>query len=293
MIDLSILRPRCLWEAGAILGEGACWDPVGPYVWFTDIKGRKIHRLDPATGARQSWDTPDQPGFALPRAGGGLVVGMPYGLYHFDSGTGAFTQIISVEGDRYGNRLNDGFCDAQGRLWFGSMDDAGKEPTGALYRWTGGNPVMMEDGIIITNGPTISADGRTLYHTDTMGRTTFAYDLSAEGTLSNKRVFAQIEDGAGYPDGMAVDVEGCVWIALYAGWGIRRYAPDGTLLGKVPFPVANVTKLAFGGKDGRTVYATTAAQGLSAAERAAQPLAGGLFTFDSPVAGLSPASIRA
>lgn len=294
MSGLADITPECLWDLGATLGEGAYWDTPTGSVWFTDIKRRHIHRFDPATGNRESWDAPDQPGFALPRTSGGLVVGMPHGLHHFDPGTGSFTLLQAVEEDRSGNRMNDGFPDPQGHLWFGSMDDAEEAPTGALYRWNGAAvPDRREDGIIITNGPAQSPDGTILYHTDTLDRSTWAYRLNQDGTIADKRLFAQIEDGAGYPDGMAVDNEGCVWIALFAGWGIRRYAPDGTLLGKVSFPVANVTKLAFGGDDLRTVYATTAAKGLSDAERAAQPLAGGLFTFRSPVAGLPSYRVRA
>lgn len=293
MTDLSSIRPDCAWDLGATLGEGPCWDADAACLWFTDIKQRRLHRLHPATGARQSWDAPDQPGFALPRDGGGLVVGMPHGLYHFDPGTGSFTRLAGVEEDRSGNRLNDGFCDAQGRLWFGSMDDAEAAATGAFYRWTGGDPVRVLDGICITNGPATSPDGRILYHTDTVSQTIHAADIRADGSLSNRRLFVRIEEGAGYPDGMAVDAEGCVWTGLFCGWSIRRYAPDGRLLGSVPFPVANITKLAFGGPDLRTVYATTAAKGLSAQERAEQKRAGGLFTFRSPVPGLPPAKVRA
>lgn len=294
MSALAEIAPRCLWDLGATLGEGAYWEAETGHVWFTDIKRRQIHRYDPTNDNRQSWSAPDQPGFALPRTGGGLMVGMPHGLYLFDPAQGSFTLQVAVERDRDGNRMNDGFCDPQGRLWFGSMDDAEASATGALYRFDGETPpVRLEDGIIITNGPAQSPDGSILYHTDTLDRTIWAYRLDDAGGIADKRLFARIEEGAGYPDGMAVDSEGCVWIALFAGWGIRRYAPDGTLLGKVPFPVANVTKLAFGGDDLRTVYATTAAKGLSEAERAAQPLAGGLFTFRSPVAGLPSHRVRA
>lgn len=293
MTDLSSIRPDCVWDLGAVLGEGALWDADAGTVWFVDIKKRYIHRLDPATGRRDTWGAPDQPGFVLPRAGGGLVVGMPHGLHHFDPETGTFTLLTGVETDRSGNRLNDGFTDAAGRVWFGSMDDAEKADTGAFYRWTGGEPVRVLDGICITNGPATSPDGNTLYHTDTLAQTVYAADILADGAIGNRRVFAKIGKGEGYPDGMAVDAEGCVWVGLFFGWGIRRYAPDGTLLGFVRFPVSSITKLTFGGPDLRTIYATTAAKGLSDADRLAQPLAGGLFTFQSPVAGLPPAKVRA
>lgn len=293
MTDLSSIKPDLLWELGGILLEGACWDAEKSVLWFVDIKKKLIHRLDPATGKRDSWPAPDQPGFVLPRASGGLVVGMPFGLYHFDPSAGSFTKLVSVEAEREGNRLNDGFTDATGRVWFGSMSDGECADSGAFYHWTGGEPVRVQDGICITNGPATSPDGKVLYHTDTLGQTVYAGDIQADGSIANRRVFAKIGKDEGYPDGMAVDAEGCVWVGLFFGWGIRRYAPDGTLLGFVRFPVSNVTKLAFGGPDLKTVYATTATLNLNDEQRAKQPLAGGLFTFKSPVAGLPPAKVRA
>lgn len=293
MTDLSSIKPDCLWELGGTLLEGACWDAEQSVLWFVDIKKKHIHRFNPATGARDTWSTPDQPGFVLPRASGGLVVGMPFGLHHFDPETGSFTRLTSVEADRLGNRLNDGFTDATGRVWFGSMDDGEQADSGAFYHWTGGEPVRVLDGICITNGPATSPDGKILYHTDTLGQTLYAADIQVDGSIANRRVFAKIGKDEGYPDGMAVDAEGCVWTGLFFGWGIRRYAPDGTLLGFVRFPVSSITKLAFGGPDLKTVYATTANKGLSAQQLAEQPLAGGLFTFKSPVAGLPPAKVRA
>lgn len=130
----------------------------------------------------------------------------------------------------------------------------------------------------------MSPDGRTLYHTDTMARRTYAFDVDDAGALSGKRRF--VDTPTGYPDGMAVDAEGYVWIAVWDGWRIDRYDPAGRLERSIAFPCANVTKLAFGRDDLRTVYVTTARKGLTPEALAAQPLAGGLFTFKSPVPGL-------
>jgi D-xylonolactonase len=150
----------------------------------------------------------------------------------------------------------------------------------------------MDDGYCITNGPTTSPDGRTLYHTDTLKKVIYAFDVSPAGDLANKRVFVTIEDGAGYPDGPVADAAGCVWTGLFAGSAVRRYSPKGELLETVRFPVANITKIAFGGADLRTVYATTAWKGLSPAERAAQPLAGALFRFTVDTPGLPQHDVR-
>jgi sugar lactone lactonase YvrE len=173
------------------------------------------------------------------------------------------------------------------------MDDAEAEPTGGLYRLEpGAGPVLQDAGYVITNGPAFSPDGRTVYHTDTLAQAIYAFDLDGEGRLGPRRVFARMAVEHGYPDGPAVDAEGCVWTGLYGGWGLNRYAPSGELLQHVPFPCANVTKPAFGGADYRTLYATTAWQGLTPEQIQGQPLAGGLFRLRVPTPGLPPMEAR-
>lgn len=278
--------PEPVLRCDCELGEGPVWRAGDRSVWFVDIKGPRIHRFEPGSGAARSWPAPDQVGFIVPREDGRWICGLKRGLHLFDPQTGRFELMALVQDEAPGARLNDGFVDPAGRLWFGSMDDDEKALTGALYRLDGRGVRRMDDGYSITNGPTTSPDGRILYHTDTLQKVIYAFDVSPDGELSNKRVFAQIEDGAGHPDGPATDADGCVWTALFGGWGVRRYAPDGRLLAFVRFPVANVTKLTFGGEDLRTAYATSAWKGLSAAERVAQPLAGSLFAFRVDTPGL-------
>lgn len=279
-------EPECVWDLKAQLGEGPIWSDFEKAVWFVDIKGDKIHRFVPATGERQTFETPPNPGFIVPGEAGEFIVGLQAGLHGFDPKTGKFTLLFRVEPDKPGNRLNDGAVDPLGRLWFGSMDNGEKNPTGCLYRLDKAGPKAMNCNIPITNGPTFSPDGKTLYHTETLAKLIFAFDVAENGDLSNKRVFAKIEDGAGYPDGPAMDSHGCLWTGLYGGWGVRRYSPAGKLLAHVRLPCANVTKMAFCGPDLRTAFVTTAWKGLSSADRAAQPLAGGLFRFETEVAGL-------
>lgn len=284
-------EPVCIWDAGAHLGEGALWHPAKRAVYFVDIKGRRIHRCAPDGGARSSWEAPGQPGFVVPASDGSLVCALEDGLYRFDEASGAFAPLLKVEEDLPGNRFNDGHVDAGGNLWFGSMDDAQTAATGALYRFRGrggrggqGGLTRADDGYLITNGPAISPDGRTLYHTDTPLRRVYAFDLRPDGSLSGKRPFLQLPEGS-RPDGMAVDSAGDVWIALFGAGRIERYTAAGRLVGAVCFPCTNITKLAFGGDDLRTVYVTTAWKGLSPAQRAEQPLAGGLFAFRADTPG--------
>jgi len=278
-------EPVALWEAGATLGEGVLWDADRGHVWFVDIKGRRLHRCAPDGSDRRSWDAPGQISFAVRASDASLVVSLDDGLYRFDDATGTYSPFVKVEADLPGNRFNDGHVDPAGRLWFGSMDDSEAEPTGVLYRFDGRQVARMDEGYVITNGPAVSPDGRTLYHTDTLDKRVYAFDLAPDGSLSNRRPFAGITDG-GHPDGMAIDAEGHVWIAVFGGWRIERRDPAGNKVGEVRFPCANITKLAFAGDDLRTVYATSARKGLSPEELAAQPLAGALFTFRAEVAGL-------
>jgi len=285
----GLTSPELVWEVRAELGEGPVWDAARGCVWFVDIKGRQLHRHDPATGRNESWTTPDQTGFALPADDGSLICGVKGGLHRFTPVDGRFERILPVEEDRPGNRLNDGFVDPEGGLWFGSMDDAEAARSGALYRWFRGVLERHDDDHGITNGPALGPDGRTLYHHDTADRTIFAYDHEA-GRLSNRRVFAVPETG--YPDGPAVDAAGTLWVGLFHGGGVARFAPDGTQLETLVFPVPTVTKIAFGGEDLRTVYATTAWKGLSPEARAAHPTAGGLFRFRVETPGLTPNRIK-
>ena len=274
------VTPECIWPVAAELGEGPLWWNAA--IWFVDIKQDRIHCFDPVRGTGKSWNAPTAPGFLAPLKSGKFIVGTKSGLQIFTPDTGRFDALAAVEPDQPGNRLNDGAVDASGRLWFGSMDDAERDPTGRLYCFDREGLKAMDAGYVITNGPAFSPDGRVLYHTDTLAKIIYAFDLKSDGGISGKRIFVRIEDGAGHPDGSVVDMEGCLWTGLFSGWAARRYSPKGELLNIVRFPVSNVTKLAF---DGTTVYATTAWKGLDAAARTSQPLAGGLFRFEVETPG--------
>jgi D-xylonolactonase len=282
------LTPDCVWPLAAALGEGPVW--WNGALWFTDIKSHKIHRFDP-DGAPQSWDAPSQVGFLAPFNDGHFLAGAKTGLYDFDPADGGFTLVRTIEPGLPDNRLNDGAVDARGRLWFGSMDDTESAATGKLYCLEGDDLRVMDEGYVITNGPAFSPDGGTLYHTDTLQKLIYAFDVAPDGALSNRRIFVTIEDGAGYPDGPVVDQDGCLWTGLFGGWAVRRYSPRGELLQIVRFPVANVTKIAFGGAQLKTVYATTARKGLDSHDLAAQPQAGGLFRFAVETPGIPQSSI--
>jgi len=289
---MNDITPVCAWEVQATLGEGAVWVARERSVYFVDIKQRRVHRLNIDSGVRGTWDAPEQVGFVVPLEDGAMLAGVRGGLHRFTPADGRFVEVVPVERDVPANRLNDGFVDPQGRLWFGSMDDGETAETGVLYRVDAdGVPRAQDRGYAITNGPALSPDGRTLYHVDTVRRLIFAFDVGGDGELTGRRIFAAHAD-SGHPDGLAVDAQGYVWSAVFGGRRIERYAPDGRRVGRVVFPCPNITKLAFAGDDLRTAYVTTARKGMDADALASEPLAGALFSFRAPVAGLPQALCR-
>ena len=281
-----VSAPHCIWEVGATLAEGPLWHAAEKAFYFVDIKGRRLHRCNEDGGDRLSWQAPAEIGFALPMSDGDFICGLPGKLARF-TGAGSFETVLEIETQQPGNRCNDGYVDPAGRLWFGTMDNGEKAPSGFLYRLDARGLQAMDEGIIITNGPCHSPDGKTFYHTDTLGKVVYAFDCDAGGALSNKREFVRYDGSRpGHPDGSAVDAEGHVWISLFGGSRIERYAPDGSLAAEIALPCPNITKVAFGGADLRTVFVTTARKGMSEEALAAHPLAGGVFAFRVDVPGL-------
>ncbi len=277
----------CLWDAGALCGEGPVWLEEEGALYWVDIKAPAVHRLIPTTGDRRSWPMPEAIGFLVPRAGGGFVAGLRSGLVLTDLADGAMEPLADPEPEQPNNRFNDAKCDPAGRLWVGSMDDGETEPSGALYRIDADRSWRaMDEGYVVTNGPAFSLDGATLYHTDTFARTVYAFDLAPDGALSNKRPHIRIPESQGYPDGMTVDAEGCLWVAHWGGWRLTRFTPAGEVERSVPLPVAQVTSCTFGGPDFDRLYVTSAAIGLGPGDLARQPLAGGLFEIPIGIKGL-------
>lgn len=281
---------RILWPGGAILGEGPLWVDRESALYWVDIKQKMIHRLDWPDGERCSWTVEPAVGALQPLRAGGFIAAAKDGFHLVDlpegGGEARMARVLVPETERPRNRFNDGKIGPDGAFWAGSMDDEEVEASGRLYRLTETGAIrVMDEGYVITNGPAFSPDGQLMYHTDTLKREIYSFSLGAAGGLGAKSLFARIPEDAGYPDGMCVDNDGCLWGAHFGGWRLTRYAPDGRILGTLPMPVANVTSCVFGGTDLKTLFITTAAKGLSDAERADQSDAGALFAIDTTVGG--------
>ena len=246
-------------DAGAELAEGPLWAPPYGLLWV-DIPKGVVHRFDPDTAADTIIDVGTMVGAVAPCAdSSGLVGAVGAGFSFIDPDTGAATQICSL-GDPAAVRMNDGKCDPQGRFWAGAMAMDARAGAGTLYcLGADGAAVPRLGGLTIPNGIDWSPDGRTMYYVDSPTRRLDAFDFDPDdGVLSNRRPVAELEEGI-LPDGLTVDADGCVWVAMWDGWGVRRFTPDGVFDTVVRLPVPKATSCTFGGTDLRDLYITTAA----------------------------------
>lgn len=278
----------CVWETQAELGEGPLWVAGEQALYWVDIRGQQVHRFTPGSGERRTW-TFNQPITSLAvRQSGGFIGTVPDGFARIDFAAVSIEPVTLPEAHLPENRFNDGKVDGNGRYWAGSMDNAGKKASGFLYRLDPDLSLhQLDEGYTISNGPAFSVDGKTMYHTNTVKKTIFAFDLHEDGTIGRKRPFIQLTDDAeGHPDGMTVDSENCLWLAHYGGARVTRYSPAGEVMQVVPLPVPNVTSCAFGGANLDTLYITTASQEMSPTDLDKYPLSGSLFAYHPGVAGL-------
>ena len=281
-------RVECVVRSSDRLGETPLWCERERKLWWLDIEQPRLQSFDPSSGVHQvvRFDQTVFLGSLALGDEGSQLLALDLELQR-RAPTGALSPFARVERG-LDNRLNDGRVDARGRFWVGTMDNQLHRPNGALYRVDpDGRVHRLIDDVIVSNGITFSPDGTALYFTDTRRHTTWRFDLDPDdGTLSNRRVFADHTATHERPDGACVDAQGCIWTAFFAGRRVVRYQPDGTIDLVLPMPVTNPTCVCFGGPDLRTLYITTAAKFLTPEQRAAEPLAGSLFAVDGIGQGL-------
>lgn len=285
----------CVQQANAILGEGPVWDRrLGVFYWV-DIMRPAVFRFAPGVGQTGHWPMPAMVGcVALTHLPQRLVVADEQGLGFLELTTGELRRIGGHEINLVGARFNDGKVDRAGRFWAGTIDSNVSRPLGNLYRLDADHSVRrMASGFICSNGLGWSPDNRTMYFTDSMVGTVWAYEFDLDtGELGARRDFARLPEGAGVFDGLTVDSHGYVWVAVWDGWRVIRYAPDGSVDREIRVPVQCPTSCMFGGPDLETLYITSACAELGWNDLRRGPLAGGLFALECDVAGI-PESVFA
>ncbi|MEV4607011.1 SMP-30/gluconolactonase/LRE family protein [Neorhizobium sp. LMR1-1-1.1] len=271
LLDASL--PACQ------LGEGIHWDEHSSSLWWVDIVQQSIHRYELAQKLHQSWTVSKQVSFVFPRQDGQILVGLADGVYEFDPDTGDEFPIALLDLP-HDHRLNDGKLDPAGRLWVGTIDTS-PEPseTAALYLLEGDHLQEVEGGYTNANGKAWSVDEKVMFHADTGRDTIWVYDYNLEdGSLANKRVFAKTVNGR--PDGLEADDEGRLYAAIFGGSRVDILSIRGEIVGKVDLAAPNVTSCCLGGLDRRTLFITTAFDGMSDEERRSAPLSGQVFQFE-------------
>ena len=277
----------CVADVQAVLGEGPVWVAAEQALYWLDIKGLKIFRRS-SGGEIEQWDTPLRVGSIVPRASGGLIAGTEHGIAEIDLETGRFAILFNPEAQFPANRFNDGKVDRSGNFWTGSMDDREADATGTLYRIDAAlDCVAVDAHYKVTNGPAFSPAGDVMYHNDSARQKTYAFDLTPTDEVGIRREFLTFGKGDGFPDGMTVDADGCLWIAFWDGWCLRRFSPGGELLETIRLPVARPTSCAFGGRNLDQLFVTSATIGLDERALAVQPNAGGLFIVQTGVRGIA------
>jgi sugar lactone lactonase YvrE len=271
----------------ALVAESPMWSASEHALYWLDGRSDAIYRIDVKSGARTSWTTPAKVNALGLRAAGGLIVAMKSGIATLDTASGAFTHVVTPAPYTDAMRMNDGKVDRAGRFWFGTMHDDAGDASGHVYRLDpNGTLATIDSGYTIPNGFAWSPDDRTLYLADSHLSTIYAYDFDAtSGEARNRRPFARTAEGT-MPDGATIDAEGYLWSANVGGWGISRFANDGTLDRRLELPVQRPTSVIFGGEDLRTLFITTASRRFTPEQLTAQPLAGAILAVRVDVPGL-------
>lgn len=288
---MSTSEITALFATPMLLGECPLWHPEEAALYWIDIAGKAVHRFHLDSSTHTSWPVPSEPGCIARCAGGGLVVAMRSGIAILNTENGSVSPLMNAPYDITRIRFNDGRCDANGRLWTGTLYDPRDKPAASLFCLDRGVLRDVNHPVTVSNGVAFSVDNRTLYHADTTAHRIMAYEYDlANGQVGKGRLFKQFSTDrttnyGGRPDGAAVDIEDAYWCAMYEGGRIVRLSQNGIVLREIALPVKCPTMIAFGGKDMRTLFITTARHNRPGEELAHYPLSGCVLQMRVDVSG--------
>jgi sugar lactone lactonase YvrE len=277
----------------SVLGESPFWSPKEQMLFWADIAGCKLHRLNAFTSEVETWAMPSEPGCFAPAASGGFIIALRDRIVRAQAWGGELQTLAMIDHDAATTRSNDGKCDAAGRFWVGTMFEPRTAPKAQLLCWDGTALQFKQGNAIVANALAFSPDNKTVYWADTPQHTIWAWDFnSTTVAMSNQRIFKQftpkpegwtsgLPHNGGYggrPDGAAVDVQGNLWVAMFEGKRVVQLSPSGVELQSIEAPVTTCTMPAFGGDDLKTLYLTSARHNRSAEETTREPLMGCVFS---------------
>ena len=264
------------------LGEGPLWSPAEQALFWVDILGKRLNRLQLADDSVTCWDLPEVTGWIIERQNApGFVIGTKSGISTLTLDPVRSTLLASVEPDLPLNRLNDAKADAAGRLYFGTMPLACDTPTGSLYRYDpDGSLTTLDSDYSVANGPAISADGTTLFHTDSVAGRIYRFAVRSDGSLGPRTLFRQFSASEGSPDGMTFDSDGGLWVACWGAGRVVRLLPDASINQVIPLTASQTSSVCFAGANLDRMFVTTAGDGVDEAA------GGALFEVESGRTGL-------
>src|SRR5450830_666111 len=275
------------------LGECPLWHAAEKALYWIDIPGQAVHCLQSIDQRHRSWPMPGEPGCIALHRDGGLLVALRQGLFRLDTESGTMQLLCEAPYDTSKFRFNDGRCDAQGRLWTGTIYEPRGQDLASLFCFERGVLRDAMHPVATSNGVAFNLDQTRMYHANTPAHSIRVYDYDqTTGGTSNPRLFKQFDtdksapDYGGRPDGAAVDSEGAYWCAMFEGGRVLRLSASGEILQEITVPARCPTMIAFGGEDLRTLYITTGRNGRSEAELAQYPLSGCVLSVRVDVAGL-------
>jgi sugar lactone lactonase YvrE len=278
-----MMFPELHYNAKATLGEGPAWDAKTQTLYWVDVLEKRIY-----AGSKLFLQLDDFVSCLAPRKDGGLVIAQRFGFWTFEPETSKLFTLASPKGEPSNNRFNDGKCDPRGRFVAGTMDHNEQETSGSLYSLSpeGRIKKLMKD-VRISNGLGWSPDCKTMYFIDTPTRDVKAFEYDIEtGQIANPRVLIHFEDTFGWPDGMTMDSNGNLWIAMWGGARVTQWNAKGMLMEQFGIPALNPTSCVFGGPDMNELFITTARVGMDAAAMKKYPQAGGVFRMQTSVTGM-------
>ena len=268
------------------LGEGAFWHPVREELFWFDILNRSLH------SQTTSWRFPEIVSAAAWIDNDQLMIASETGLLTFDLGTGDIQPLVSVGGA--GTRSNDGRADRQGGFWFGTMGKRAEPGAGAIWRWYGGELRRLFGGLTIPNAICFTSDGAAAHFSDTVTGKVMKVALDAQGwPIGAPQVWLDLTQERLNPDGAVVDASGLFWNAQWGAARVAAYAPDGSFVRAANTPGAPQASCpAFGGRDMKTLFVTTAWEGMTDRDRALYPASGKVFVFPGLALGLPEPQVR-
>ncbi|MCU0392822.1 MAG: SMP-30/gluconolactonase/LRE family protein [Thermoflexibacter sp.] len=288
--NITSMKAELLLDAKASLGEGALWNIQTQELYWIDIENELLHLYNPANQQDRAIKLGKKVGTVVPTQDGNALVALQDGIYEIDLKTEKKKLLVERPEKNFpNNRFNDGKCDPAGRFWVGTMSMEGKPKVGNLFCFDNEGKIKpIYDSVSISNGIVWSLDSTKMFYIDTPTKEIKEFDYNIQtGEASFKKVAVRIPEGTGYPDGMTIDNEGKLWVAMWEGYGVLRFDPEnGELLMKVEVPVARVTSCAFGGEKLDILYITTASIGAKEEELKQYPYTGGLFMIKTGHTGI-------